>query len=98
MEKEEKKCLIIDIVIPDDKIVGMKEGENTQKYDKLKREIKKLWSMKRVDVVLVVIQALGTVSKKLEKTDRLGIKHKIEHVHKTSILETAKILRKTLES
>ena len=55
--------------------------------------------MKRVDVVPVVIGALGTVSKKLEKwIDRIGIKLNIEHLQKTSILGTARILRKTLES
>ena len=37
--------------------------------------------MKRVDVVPVVIGALGTVSKNLEKwIDRLRIKLKIEHL------------------
>ena len=41
VEKEEKKCLIIDIAIPDDNKVGVKElEEKIQKYDKLKREIK----------------------------------------------------------
>ena len=99
VEKEEKKCLIVDIAIPDDKNVGVKEEEKVQKYDELKWEIKELWSMKRVDVVLVVIGALSTVSKKLEKwIDGLGIKFKIENLQKTSLQGTARILRKTLES
>ena len=93
MEKE-KNCLIVDI----DKNVGVKEVEKTQKYDELERHTKELWSMKRVDVVRVVIGALRTVSKKLEKwVDRLGIKLKIEHLQKTSILGTARILRMTLD-
>ena len=55
--------------------------------------------MKRVDVVLVVIGALSTVSKKLEKwIDGLGIKFKIENLRTTSLLGRARILRKTLES
>ena len=49
VEKEEKKCLIVDIAIPDDKNVGVKEEEKVQKYDELKWEIKEFWSMKRVD-------------------------------------------------
>ena len=36
VEKEEKKCLIVDIAILDDKNVGVKEEEKIQKYDKLK--------------------------------------------------------------
>ena len=96
---EEKKCLIIDITIPDDDNVVVKEEENIQNYDKLKREVMKLWSMKRVDVVPVAIGALGTVSKKLEKwIEKLGIKLKIEHLQKASILGTARVLKKTLES
>ena len=98
VEKEEKKCLIVDIAIPDDKNIGVKKEEKIQKYDELKWEIKELWSMKRVAVVLVVIGALGTVSKKLEKRiDGLGIKFKIENLQ-ISLLGTARTLRKTLES
>ena len=67
MEKGEKRCLIADIAIPNDKNFGVKEEEKIQKFDEQKWEIKELWSMKRVDVVLVVIGALSTVSKKLEK-------------------------------
>ena len=77
----------------------MKEKEKVWKYDELKWEIKELWSTKRVDVLPEVIGLLGTVSKKLEKwIDRLGVKLNIEHHQKTSILGTARILRKTLES
>ena len=55
--------------------------------------------MKGVNVVPVVIRALVTVSKKLEKwIDRLEIKLKREHLQKILILGTARILRKTLES
>ena len=49
MEKEEQKCLITDIAIANDKNVGVKEEEKIQKYDELKREIKELWWMKRVN-------------------------------------------------
>ena len=98
MEKEEKKCFIIDIAIPDDN-TGAKEEEKIQGNHELHRQIKELWSMKRVGVVPVVIGGLDTVSKKQEKwIDRLGIKLKIEHFQKTSILGTARILRKILES
>ena len=81
MEREEKKCLIVDIAIPDDKNVGVKEEEKVQKCDKLKWEIKELWSMKRVDAELVVIEALSTVYKELEKwIHRIRIKLNLEHL------------------
>ena len=95
MEKEEKKYLIVDIAIPDDKNAEVKKERKVQKYDELKWEIKELWSMKRVDVVPVVIEALDTVSKKLEKwVHRIGIKLNIEHLQKTLILGTRRILIK----
>ena len=85
VEKGEKTCLIADVAISNEKNVEVKEEENIQKNDELKWEIKVLWSMKKVDVVLVVIGALSTVSKKLEKwIDGLGIKLKIENLRTTS--------------
>ena len=66
VEKEEKKCIIIDIAIPGDNRVGAKEQEKIEKYDKLKWEVKKMWSMKKVEIVPVVIEALGAVGKNFE--------------------------------
>ena len=81
LEKEEKKCLIIDIAIPDNN-VGLKKKDKIQKYNDLKREIKELWSVKKVDVVPVgYTGALGAVSNKLKQwIDKLGIKLEIEYL------------------
>lgn len=66
----------------------MKEEENIQKYDELKRDIKELCSVKKVDVVPVVTGALGAVSSKLELwIYSLGIKLNIEHPQTISIRE-----------
>ena len=74
VEKEEKKCTIIDIAIPGNNRVGAKEKEKIEKYDNLKWEIKKMWSMKKVEVIPVVIGALGAVTKNFEQyIERLGI-------------------------
>ena len=56
-------------------------------------------SMKRVDVVPVVIGALGAVSKKFEQCiERLEIEKKTKDLQKTALLGTARILRRTLEN
>ena len=99
VEKEEKKCIIIDIAIPGDHRVGAKEKEKIEKYDNLKWEVKKMWSMKKVEIVPVIIGALGAVSKNFEQyIERLGVQIKTEHLQKTALLGTARILRRTLEN
>ena len=58
-----------------------------------------MWSMKKVEIVPVVIGAFGAVSKNFEQyMERLGIQIKTEHLQKTALLGTARILRRTLES
>ena len=56
----------MDIACPFDTGVLEKEQEKMEKYQKLKREIGKIWSCRRVTVLPVVIGALGTFSKNLK--------------------------------
>ena len=66
-----------------------KKTEKIEKYDESKREIRKLWSMKKVEVIPIVVGTLGAVSKKLDKwIEKLGIHIRIELLQKT-----ARILR-----
>ena len=72
--KKEKECKIIDIAVPGDCRIYEKETEKIEKYDELKREIRKLWTMKKVEVIPIVVGALGAVSKKRDKWfEKLGI-------------------------
>ena len=59
-------CHLIDIAVPDDSRVEVKENEKVQKYQDLARELRKLWQVK-VKVVPVVVGVLGTIPKALEK-------------------------------
>ena len=54
VEKEEKVCKIIDIAIPGDSRVAEKEREKVEKYQDLKREIARTWSMRKVEVIPIV--------------------------------------------
>ena len=97
IDKKEHKGIITDIAVLDDVRVGEKELEKVEKYQELKREIGRLWKLKHVEVVPVVIGALGSVTKDFERWIRkLGIAYNIGVMQKTALLGTARILRKVL--
>ena len=83
VSKKENKCMIIimDIAIPGDSRVHEKELENIEKYQDLRQEIRRMWSVKNVDAVPV--GALGSVTKKLGQwTEKLEIRVRIGHCKK----------------
>ena len=66
VDRESNKVIIVDIASLWDHRVYVKEGEKIEKYQDLKREIGKLWGIKKQEVVPVVVGALGAVSKRLD--------------------------------
>ena len=62
VDKKAKSCIIIDAALPGDYRIPEKEIEKTEKYQNLKRELKRLWSLKKTEVVPVVVAALGCFS------------------------------------
>ena len=56
-DKQALEAKIIDIAIPGDAQVKDKELEKIEKYQLLREEIRKLWKLKKVTVVPVVIGA-----------------------------------------
>ena len=97
VEKELNKTWIIDVAVPADRRIEIKELEKIEKYQDLARELKKIWKTK-VKVVPVVVGSLGSVSKRLKKyVTMLGISNRITTLQKSAILGTARILRKVLE-
>ena len=62
IHKKEREVFIIDVAIPGDDRLKDKELDKFDKYQLLKDEIAKVWRMRKVIVVPVVIGALGTVS------------------------------------
>ena len=98
IHKKERKGIIIDIAVPADVRVGEKEREKVEKHQDLKREIGRLWKVEMVEVVPVVIGALGSVIKGFDRwTEKLGIPLNVGVMQKTALLGTARILRKVLE-
>ena len=63
----------------------------------LKDEIARLRQMKKVVVILIVVGALGTITTKFDKyIESLGMEIRIEHVQKSALLGTPRIIRKVL--
>ena len=98
VNKKAKSCVIIDVAIPGDCRIHEKETEKIEKYQNSKRELKRLWSLKKVEVVPVVVGALGCISKGFSGwMDTLGTKLNVGMVQKSVLLGTARILRKVLD-
>ena len=78
-----------------------KEKEKIENYQDLKWElpVKWIWKLRRVTVVPVIIGALGTVSKDIEKwLAEIDVTCRLESLQRTCLLGTARILRKVLDT
>ena len=76
-----------------------KEFVKLQKYQLLKDEIAKVWRMRKVIVVPVVIEALGAVSVNFKECmKRIGVNVRLEVIQKTALLGTARVLKKSTVS
>ena len=76
-----KEVKIVDVTIPGDERVNESEVGNIEKYKVLKDEIARMWDMKEVIVIPVVVGA---------------VEMRVEHVQKIALMETARILRLVL--
>ena len=96
--KKEQKRIIIDIAIPADVRVEEKEKEKVEKYQDLKKETRRLWKFRNVEIVPVVIGTLGSVSAEFDRwLGKLGITCNVGVMQKSTLLETARMLRKLLK-
>ena len=97
VDNVKKETMIIDVAIPGDTTVCNKEREKIEKYSLFKYEIARLWQMKKVVVIPTAVGELGTITTKFERSiESLGIEIRIEHVQKSALLGTARIIRKVL--
>ncbi len=97
LDKKKKMCHLIDIPVPGDIRIALKETEKIQKYQDLARELRKIWQVK-VKVVPMVVGALGTIPKALgNNLEEIGTNVRVDQLQKATLLGTARILRKTLE-
>ena len=88
----------MDFAVPADHRIKLKECEKKDKYLDLLRELKKLWNM-LVSIIPIVIGAFGTVTKGLLKgLEDLEVGGRVETIQTTTLLRTARILRRILET
>ena len=86
LDKIKRKYLIIDVACPFENRVKGKEKEEIENYQELKREFKSIWKLRRVTVVPVIIGALGTVSKDIEKwLAENGVKCRLESLQRARL-------------
>ena len=79
-------------------MVKRRTNEKIEKYQDLKREIARMWSMRTVQVVPIVVGSLGSVTKNLDKwLGKLNVKISTSLLQKATLLGTARIMRKVLE-
>ena len=95
-DKIEKKCIMIDMSIPSERNVSIKEVEKLSKYQDLEIEVTRMWEMK-TSTVPIVVGALGLIKRCLEKyVSQIPGHIRIEELQKIALLGSAHILRKTL--
>ena len=98
VNKNKKSCVIIDIAIPGDIRVSKKEKENIERYQKLKREIKRMWNIRSIKVIPVAVRTLCSTSKKLKSSiEELGVIISTALLQKTTLLRTSLIFKKVLD-
>ena len=95
-DKKERKCIMIDMSIPSDRNVSIKEVEKLSKYKDLEIEVTKMWEMK-TSTVPIVMGALELVKKGYETyINQIPGHIRIEELQKIALLRSAHILRRTL--
>ena len=91
-------CKIVDFAVPADHRKKLKECEKKDKYLDFARELKKLGNMK-VTIIPIVIGEFGTVTKGLIKgLEDLEVGGRVETIQTTTLLRTARMLRRVLET
>ena len=98
LDKKRKEVKIIDIAMPGDVRVCEKELEKIDKYKFLKDEVARLWNVRKVTVIPIVVGALGAITRFEKSIMEAEIQLRVEHVQKTALLGTARILRLVLNS
>ena len=67
VEKDDRRCFIVDVAIPGDKRIVSREEEKVEKYQELRQDMIRMWKLKKAEVVPIVVGALGVVTPNIER-------------------------------
>ena len=80
IDKTKKEIKIVDVAIPGAEQVNEREVGKFEKHKVLKDEIARMWGIKEVIVIQVVVGALGAISTGFEKyIAGIGIEMRVKH-------------------
>ena len=98
VKKKAREAIVIDVAIPGDTRIVAKELEKKLKYQDLAIELQRLWELRKVSVVPVVIGALGAIPPELPKhLKTIAIEDvTVQQLQRTVVLGTGYILRRYL--
>ena len=95
-EKMMKDVNIIDKAVPGDRRVKDKEIEKLEKYQMLKEELRRLWKMKTVTVLHIVIGESGAVSQRFTGyMNKVGANIGLEIIQNNCTFGGCKIAKKS---
>ena len=98
INKKKRTGKIVDYGVPADHRIKLKECEKKDKNLDLARELKKLWNM-QVTIKPIVIGVFGRVTKGLlNGLEDLEVGGQVGTIQTTTLLRTARILRRVLET
>ena len=96
VDKKRRTCKIIDFAVPGDSRIEEKEKEKIEKYQDLRRELQKTWSV-RVKIIPLVVSSLSVIPKQFgNRLKEIDVAAEIGQVQKTVLLGMDRILRKVL--
>ena len=95
----QREVRIFDIAIPGNARVYEKDIKKIDKYKPLKDEVARLWNVQKVTVIPIVVGALGAIPNRFEKfVMEVEIQIRVEHMQKTALFGTDRMLRLVLGS
>ena len=86
VKKNKRSCTITDITITVYIRVKEKQKGKIERYQELKTEIKRMWNIRSIKVIPVVVGALGSTSKKLKKCIELRVAISTALLQKTACI------------
>ena len=104
INKKKRTCEIVDFAVSADHRIKLKECEKKDKYFELARELKQLWNMTIIPIVIGTFRTSKSSSPfsiplvgLLKGLGDLKVGRRVETIQTTALLSAARILRRVLE-